>query len=389
VHAIPLNTPPTRRRPADAETVISLSHGAADSAERLRNAVRAAVPQAAWSPTLTSDSLREAAACGTAISHHCDILLRTLADRAEQQDSPDVSTALLEAAEATTQARTAWLHAARAWKYIVTDTSGNVAPATAEATDLALWTGRLAYADPAWTLAQGPTRPARPPEDLAPDPANLPGIVAAVHYSCETLTQMAAADHSRTNTADQHGRLHSPTYSLDDSFDIPHPYGPVPSDRLRVLLTAYDNARTASAHATAAIATVAATTRAPSRTLITARAVVQIDNASRPAPDTDPQTEPAPASTRSRDLPGPVERVMTDLGITSPDALLRASALDQAGEQLILQSVHAAATQRPRTPGLDLDRSVNAAELADRASAPAGFLQPPTPASEPDAELEL
>jgi hypothetical protein len=84
---------------------------------------------------------------------------------------------------------------------------------------------------------------------------------------------------------------------------------------------------------------------------------------------------------------------MTDLGITSPDALLRASAIDQAGEQLILQSTHTAGTPRSRIPGRDLDTSVNAAELTHRARAPAGSRtaapNPPAPTSEPDAELEL
>ena len=44
---------------------------------------------------------------------------------------------------------------ARAWYRITTDTRGTITPAAAEAADLALWTGRLAYADPNWTPALG------------------------------------------------------------------------------------------------------------------------------------------------------------------------------------------------------------------------------------------
>jgi hypothetical protein len=53
--------------------------------------------------------------------------------------------------------RRTWLAIAHVWDTIVTDTRGYLSRPAAEAGQLALWTGRLAYADPAWTPARGPS----------------------------------------------------------------------------------------------------------------------------------------------------------------------------------------------------------------------------------------
>ena len=119
-----------------------------------------------------------------------------------------------------------------------------------------MWTGRLAYTDPAWTPALGPSHTPRTPEALAPEPRDLSAVVATVHQATETLTQIAAAGHAQIRAAAQAGRLLVPTRSLPDRFDIPHPFAPAPSDRVDTLLHAYHNARTASAQATTAAATI-------------------------------------------------------------------------------------------------------------------------------------
>ena len=41
-------------------------------------------------------------------------------------------------------------------------------PSRLRAGDLALWTGRLAYANPGWTLASGPARATEPGEKRLP-----------------------------------------------------------------------------------------------------------------------------------------------------------------------------------------------------------------------------
>ena len=106
LHAIPVNAPAPRRIPGHAETVTSLCHGIVHSAERARHAATIAAPDPAWSPALTADSLRQAAACGTVISHHCELLLHTLATRTSQHGSADLAIRLLGSADAAGAART-------------------------------------------------------------------------------------------------------------------------------------------------------------------------------------------------------------------------------------------------------------------------------------------
>jgi hypothetical protein len=49
-----------------------------------------------------------------------------------------------------------------------------LAPTACKPADLALCTGRLAYAYAAWTLSSGPGHQPRPPHDLAPHPGDVP-----------------------------------------------------------------------------------------------------------------------------------------------------------------------------------------------------------------------
>jgi len=247
LHAIPVNTPEPRRIPGGTETIIGLCRGATSTAERIRHAATIHPVDPKFSPALTTDSLRHTATCSTVISHNCEILLRTLATRARQHGSEALADRLLGSADRANRARLAWLHTARAWYEVTSDTRGTIAPNAAETGDLALWTGRLAYADPAWTPALGPSHPTRTPEALAPKPGDLPTVVAAVHQATETLTQIASADHEQIQAAAQARRLLVPTRSLPDRFDIPHPFAPAPPDRIETLLVAYHNARVASA----------------------------------------------------------------------------------------------------------------------------------------------
>ena len=198
-------------------------------------------------------------------------------------------------------------------------------------------------------------------------------MVAAVHQATETLTQIAAAGHGQIRDAAQAGRLLVPTRSLPDRFDIPHPFAPAPRDRVDALLGAYHNARTASAQATAAVATIAAEVRAPSHILTLARAATRCDSEIMANGQQKP-AEPEPHDAQA--CPGPIERILHDLGVTNPAMLVRASAIDQLGEQLILGAAH---TSEPGQEGLEafgLSRSTGSAELINHILASG---KPPSP----------
>ncbi len=378
--AVPVNAPTPRRLPDGAETAAELCQGAIGCAERVRHIARAAVPDARWSPALTADSLRHTAACGTVISHHCAILLRCLATRAGQHGAAGLSDRLLGCADAAADARASWLRAARSWSRVTTDTRGTIAPIGAETADLALWTGRLAYTDPAWTPAQGPSETVRPPEILSPEPEDLPRVVAAVHEACQTLTEIAAGDHEQIRAAAQARRLLVSTRSLSAAFDIPQPFTYAPSDRVNGLLAVYHEARAASEKATAAVATVAAEVRAPSHILTLARAAIQGDA----EPTGEDSRLPAESVPAAREFPGPVERILQDLGVTSPEQLRRAVAVDQAGEQLILEAARDVEPGHTAMGDTSFGKSAPVAELinhmlASGSPSAVARLRPPPP----------
>ena len=208
--AIPLNAPLPRPILDGSEPVASLYDAVITSAERARHAAWATSTQPAWSPHLTADSLRQVAATSTVTSHHCEILLRSLAARTAGSDTAGLSAGLLRAADAAGRARAGWLHVARALNQVDTDTMRHLAPTAGEAGDLALCTGRLAYADAAWTLSSGPGHQPRPPHDLAPDPGDVPLALAAAHHACDAVTSLAYAQRERIRTAASAGSWSPP-----------------------------------------------------------------------------------------------------------------------------------------------------------------------------------
>src|SRR6266851_187521 len=279
LHAIPVNRLEARRLPAGRETVGELCWGSIDCAERVQHVARAAVPVAAWSPWLTAESMSRTAGYAAVIGHNCEVLLQSLAERAPRAGlGGGLGGRLAGAAEAAGQARIAWLRAARAWYQIKTDANGRLAAETVEASDLALWTGRLAYADPAWTPSLGPSDAVRPPEALAPEAGDIGGVLAVVHHASVTLGAIGAADFRQIRAAGTARRLLVPTSSLSEKYDIPRAFTRAPSMRAEALLGAYREAGTASVQASAEISEIVADIRAPSITLNWARAVVQASN---------------------------------------------------------------------------------------------------------------
>jgi hypothetical protein len=92
--AIPLNASLARPILDGAEPVTRLYDAVITSAERARHAAWVTGSQPAWSPHLTADSLRLVAATTTVTSHHCQILLRTLAARTTDSSTDRLSASL-------------------------------------------------------------------------------------------------------------------------------------------------------------------------------------------------------------------------------------------------------------------------------------------------------
>ena len=376
--AIPVNAAPPRRLPGPSTPLAGLREGVISSAGRIRYAEWKSSSRPAWSPGLTADSLRHAATTSTVTSHNCEILLRTLATR--MSDRSSLAARLLQAADAAGRAREGWVQVAHALDRITTDTRGYLSPSAAESGDLALWTGRLAYSDPEWTLASGPANEPRPPESLAPGPADLPLAVSAVHYACDTLTSLAYAEREQVRAAGAAQRILVPTRSLPDVMDVPRPFAPALPDRVDALVSLYERAGQAAGEATAGVGDVAAAVQAPSRVLTFARAAAaggypgEAERAGSVSRSPEAAGEKRHRRDRGagrerRELPGPVERTLHDLGVTDNELLERGADLDRASERLIIDAAAKLGPWRARPSAAALSRSAGTAGLVNHALA--------------------
>jgi hypothetical protein len=359
LRAIPVGVAPERRLPDGSETVAKLCQGVITAAERLGHSAGLAAGRAGWSPHVSAESLRHAAAAGVATSHHCSVLLDALANRFRAVDSreawalPGFQVAMTEASAAAGHARDEWLRVARTLDQLTSDMPGHEELEGADARDLALWTGRLAYTDPQWTLRSGPSSAERTAVDLVPEPQDAAAVVEAVHHASDSLRRLAEAHKRQARSAARAERFLVPTRSLPDYYDIPRPYGPAPPDRVGVVLAAYKYAHEASSRAEARVAEVAHATRSPSTVLTLAR-----DVRSRSAASQRPRgrgrrgrMHAEPARFESPAVPGPVERSLQLLGVTNPDRVRHAMLIDRAGEQLIID----ASTERECRPTQSAD----------------------------------
>ncbi len=347
--AIPLNAPLSRPVLDGSEPVTVLYDAVITSADRARHAAWVTGTQPAWSPHLTADSLRQVAATSTVTSHHCEILLRTLAARAAGSDTAALSASLDRAADAAGRARTGWLHLARALNQIDTDTMRHLAATAGEPADLALCTGRLAYADATWTISSGPGHQPRPPHDLAPHPGDVPLVLAAAHHACDAVTSLAYAQREQIRTAASAGRLLVPTRSLPDTMDIPRPFAPALPGHVHALLRLCQDTAEAAAEASAQVGEAAAAIRAPSYLLTAARAAAHADRDASTSPPHPAAPEPAVAG-HPHERAGAVQDLLHRLGVTSPDLLQRAADIDRASEQLIIEAAGRGNRQKPLSP---------------------------------------
>ena len=172
------------------------------------------------------------------------------------------------AADHADDSRRAWLAVAHVWDTMVTDTRGYLSRPAAEAGHLALWTGRLAYADPAWTPARSPSHAVRDPASLAPGPAALTEIASAMHYTADSLAR-AARTELDTVRRRRHSRApvrHHPQPARTH-YDVPRPYADAPRDRIADAHAVYADAADTSQAVLRSAADVAAAVNAPSLVL--------------------------------------------------------------------------------------------------------------------------
>ena len=374
LRAVPGSALPPRRLPGPSHDIASMREGTIVTAQRIRRAAWHTATQTA--PAITTNSLRHNADASTLTSYHCELLLRAAADRAETHFlAPDASQEITRAADAAGRARASWLAVARTLRRITIETPDEVAQLPGETSDLALWTGRLTYADPGWTLTSGPAHQTRQPTALACNLADIRLLISAVHHTLDSLEANAGVEFDQLHAAARAGRILVPSLSLPRA-QTRDPFTAAPLSRIADLLGVYSTAGQASAHATTAACGIAAWVGAPSRVLATARAAAGTDDRWRRAPRRITRNGP--------NWPGPLETSMRDLGVTSPWLVQRAIALDRATTQLIVDAAAEPGAHRGASPAPAPGRSATmpgARPAADRG--PAEPFNVPTARPEP------
>jgi anti-sigma regulatory factor (Ser/Thr protein kinase) len=354
LHAIPVSTQVPRHLPSGRETVGALCDGIITAAERAHSAALAETRTSTLAPGPASESFRHIAGNCAITSWNCHLVFQALTARKDMP--PNLRARLRDAAEAADQARATWLSAAMEWDTITTSVRGGLTPAAASAEDLALWTGRLAYADPNWTPAVGPARTSRSPRDLITGQADLRRVVEAMHYACHTTSRLATHNQEQVQEAGTRKELIVPARNLIASSGGRYLFGFATPPDASPLRSAYREARTASEHAARAAGVLADATRGPSRALTAVRTGEQASNAARgPA-----RVASLSARLRQR-IPGPAERILLDLGVTQQADLKLASDLDKATSLLILRAARSTGPAARR--GLNLSASAATTEL--------------------------
>ena len=93
------------------------------------------------------------------------------------------------------------------------------------------------------------------------------------------------------------------------------------------------------------------------------------------------------------ELPGPVERTLHYLGVTSPELLRHGADIDRAGERLIIDAAASLEPRRNRPSATTLSRSVGTATLVNHALAAdpgaAALLRGPASAQREPPEAEI
>jgi hypothetical protein len=368
LNAIPANVMPSRRVPEDAELVTELCEAVSAAAQRARHAAWSATQADPFSPAISATSWHRIAEAGTVASHNCHLLYTALAERAAGEDA-GLKDQLLRAAGQTRLARARWLAAALGIQEITTEVRGHISPAAIEAAELALWTGRLAYADPGWTLASGPSHPPRSPADLAAGQTELHAVVDAIHQASDAFSSLAIANREQASKAVQAHRLLIPARSMAERYNtgrgIPMRVPPAPEPYAMSLLADCHDTAVVTARTAEESAGIVARLGTPSRVLAAAEAAIreQPERARGREPAARTVTEPA----AGEPVAGPVEARLRDMGVTDVRLLWRATSIDEAAQQVIRE---AEAEQRPHR-----QQPTSAPLSAGRAADPAASLQ--------------
>ena len=350
LYAIPANVMPSRRVSQDAQSVIELCEAVSTTAQRARHAAWAATQADPFSPAISVTSWHRIAEAGTVTSHNCHLLYTTLAERVATQDAA-LEEQLLRAAGQARMARARWLEAADGLQEMTTEVRGHISPAAIEAAELALWTGRLAYADPYWTLASGPSHPPRSPADLAPRQTELHGVVDAIHRASDAFGSLAIANREQASKAVQAHRLLIPARSMAERYNtghgIPLRFPPAPEPYSRALLADCHDTVDVTARTAEESADLAARIGTPSRVLAAARAAV------REQPQHMPGREPTASvavneAAAGEPQTGPVETRLREIGVTDVRLLWRATSIDEAAQQVIREAQAEPQTRQPR-----------------------------------------
>jgi hypothetical protein len=382
--SVPANVPPARRPPDGPEPVTELCEGITITSERLRHAAVAFAGHARWSPAAHSGSWRRDA-LASAITGHCsEFILRTLAMRAAQLGiDPAIQARLASAADAMAKVWPAWRAVAHRWDIVSTGTypGAGISPVAAEFGDLALRLGRLAYRNPQWTPAGRETSLVRLPADLAAAPEDISSVLTAVHHAADATSRIATEDREAVRATAFDDRLYVPTRMMPEKWDMPYRYSPAPDTLVDELLITYDTAIKADKHAVAILDDLATAIGTPSQILGVARGV----SASQPASPRHTSGKPAEQSEATEQpgtlpQPGPLGRVLHDLQISEPRALLRAAAIDKAAHEL---TTEARAQSQRRTAARDIPSPHNRAGTLRQPANTAVPAVPAVPATTP------
>lgn len=362
---VPANVMPSRQVPENATHVPKLLEAVVTTAERARQAAWAAARVDPSSTAISVSSWHRIAAASTVTSHHCHLLYRTLADRVGNEDSGQFRAKLLEAAADASSAREYWLDSAREFQEITTEIRRHISPAALEAADLALWTGKLVYADSYWTLSSGPSCPVRTGDTLVPRLEDMAAVVGAVHETSEALNSLAASNLQQARLAIDGRRLLVPTRSLPERYDVPMRFTAAPKPYEVSLIACCQDTVRAAARATESSAEIAGIVGASSKTLAAARSAAH-DGPEVARPH---RTTGKTVTTAHEIVPGPVESKLRSMGITNARSLWRASAVDQSAQQVVRDAMAGLADRREADPppsrGAPLEAD-SSAGLADR-----------------------
>ncbi len=352
--AVPMRVMPGRWPPYAGETVQQLCEGIVVSAERLRSCAPRLADEAHWSPLVTAASWKWTANAAAITHHVCGLVLRSAAEGARHLGIPaSLADQVYDASTIVDDVHRHWLNAAEAWDTVATDAQGRVSPIVSDVSDMLIRTGRLAFANPAWTPRPAHRAPPRAPADLIADSPALVTIITAAHHAVDGLARAADSDARAIFGATRGGRLYQSRLTLPGWERARDRYVPAGQETIDRLLDSYQATARATRRAAAVLDVVARAVGAPSVYLSMARA------AHEPEPHTtsdlafSAKVSPVPqASHEESRLPakaGPMQQKVETLGISDRHIRLRAALIDQSTE-VLKEEVELALHARPPSP---------------------------------------